>query len=108
FAQDVVPKALSDKRSTTTSRPSSIQHVYFCRVEKIDKRIAPTASAVGVVIRRGVTDNEYRRQFRIDRRLLQVCLRRIVDLDLEDTNRAFMIRIIRGQLNFQIASCEGW
>ena len=108
LAQDVIPKTLSDECATTASGASSIQYVDLGFVEKTDERITPTDPAVGVVVCRRIADDEDRRQFWIDR-LWRLSLRCIVDLDFNDTNRLFFIRVIRGsQLDLQIAACDRW
>ena len=62
--------ALSLAAATDTPSPppgsSPIQHVDFRGIEVRDEWIAPAEAAVGMIVCRGVTDDEDRRQLRID------------------------------------------
>ena len=72
LAQYFVPEAFGYERSAAAASARSVRNVDLLCVEVVDKRIAPTACAVGIVVGRRISDHENRRQIRIDRELLSL------------------------------------
>jgi hypothetical protein len=66
LTQHVIPEAFGDESATTASRTGAIYDVHLRQVEVAHKRITPTLPTVGIVVGRGITDDKYRSQLRVN------------------------------------------
>src|SRR5207253_7591024 len=69
LAQDLVPKAFGYERSAAASSARSVENIDLFGVKVVDKRIAPTARSVGIVVGSRIADDEKRGQVRTLRSL---------------------------------------
>jgi hypothetical protein len=78
LGKHLVPQAFGDKRPAAAPSPGTIKDINPVGVKVSNESIAPPPPAIGIIVCRRIADDKERRQIRIQRRVRNPVIGRII------------------------------